>query len=154
MSYVARILQPGEQRLHSGKIHWVVYVPPLALCVLGAVLWLLALEREPGRVTTLLQLLAALCAAAGLLWLAWTWFDTWITEVEITDRRVIYKHGFIRRETSEMNMDKIESVVVNQSILGRLLDYGDVIVRGTGEGLEPFKTLARPLEFRNKVTAR
>jgi hypothetical protein len=53
-----------------------------------------------------------------------------------------------------MNMDKVESVDVDQSILGRLLDYGTVTIRGTGESQDPFKNVAAPLEFRNRITAR
>jgi uncharacterized membrane protein YdbT with pleckstrin-like domain len=155
MSYINRILQPGEQRLHTGRIHWVVYLPPLAVCLAALVLWIVALGRDsPGTVANLWFALAALCALVGLLWLAWAWFDTWITEIEITDRRVIYKRGFIFRRTSEMNMDKVESVDVDQSILGRLLDYGTVTIRGTGESQDPFKNVAAPLEFRNRITAR
>jgi Bacterial PH domain len=51
-----------------------------------------------------------------------------------------------------MHMDKVESVDVKQSILGRLLDYGDVELKGTGRGLEPLKTIAAPLDLRNHIT--
>jgi uncharacterized membrane protein YdbT with pleckstrin-like domain len=67
-------------------------------------------------------------------------------------RRVIYKKGLIRRQTNEMNMDKVESVQINQSILGRLLDYGDVTILGTGEGFETLRTIASPIELRNSIT--
>lgn len=155
MSYISRILQPGEQRLHTGKIHWVVYLPPLIVCLAGLVLWIVAPGGDThGVLNTLINWLAALCGIGGLLWLAWVWFDTWITEIEITDRRVISKRGFIFRRTSEMNMDKIESVDVDQSILGRILNYGTITIRGTGESQEPFKMVASPLEFRNRITAR
>ena len=60
------------------------------------------------------------------------WFMRWITEIAVTDRRIIYKRGFINRHTEEMNMDKVASVDVDQSILGRMLDYGTVHVLGTG----------------------
>ena len=63
-------------------------------------------------------------AVCGVVRLAW--FIRWITEFAVTDRRVISKRGFIMRDTDEMNMDKVESVDVDQSILGRLLDYGTV----------------------------
>jgi uncharacterized membrane protein YdbT with pleckstrin-like domain len=53
-----------------------------------------------------------------------------------------------------MNMDKVESVDVDQSIMGRLLNYGDVTIHGTGEGWEPLDRIDAPLEFRNHVTAR
>ena len=70
----------------------------------------------------------------------------------VTDRRVIYKKGLIRRQTNEMNMDKVESVKIDQSILGRMLDYGDVTILGTGEGFETLRTIASPIELRNSIT--
>ena len=90
----------------------------------------------------------------GLILLAKAWFDQWITEIGVTDRRVIFKKGFIRRDTIEINMDKVESVEVDQSILARLLDYGYVRVRGTGQGdLCKIKYVAQPIELRNHITA-
>jgi uncharacterized membrane protein YdbT with pleckstrin-like domain len=47
-----------------------------------------------------------------------------------------------------MNMDKVESVQIDQSILGRMLDYGNVKILGTGEGFETLRTIARPIELR------
>ena len=76
----------------------------------------------------------------------------WVTEIAVTDRRVIYKKGLIRRQTNEMNMDKVESVQIDQSVLGRLLDYGDVTILGTGEGFEKLRTIANPIELRNSIT--
>lgn len=72
----------------------------------------------------------------------------------MTNRRVIYKRGFIQRHTAEMNMNQIESVIVDQSVLGRLLDYGSIHVLGTGEGLEHLHKVCSPMEFRNCITAR
>uniref|UniRef100_UPI0013DD35A7 PH domain-containing protein n=2 Tax=Pseudomonadota TaxID=1224 RepID=UPI0013DD35A7 len=66
----------------------------------------------------------------------------------------VHKTGFIKRRTFEMSLDKVESVDVNQSIAGRLLNYGDVTIRGVGEGIEIIKTIASPLSFRNSITAR
>ena len=80
------------------------------------------------------------------------WFRWWITEIPITNRRVIYKRGFISRRTNEMNMHKVESVQVYQSILGRMLDYGTVTILGTGEGFETLRTIAGPIELRNSIT--
>jgi hypothetical protein len=53
-----------------------------------------------------------------------------------------------------MSLDKVESVDVNQSILGRILNYGNVSIFGVGEGGKTLDTLASPLEFRNAITAR
>jgi uncharacterized membrane protein YdbT with pleckstrin-like domain len=66
----------------------------------------------------------------------------------------VHKQGFIRRETFEMSLDKVESVDVDQSIFGRIFNYGNVVVRGVGEGAKKIKTIASPLAFRNSITAR
>ena len=69
--------------------------------------------------------------------------------------RVVHKTGFIKRQTFEMSLDKVESVDVNQSILGRILNYGDVTILGVGEGKKDhLDTIASPLAFRNAITAR
>jgi uncharacterized membrane protein YdbT with pleckstrin-like domain len=154
MGYIDRILQPGEKRLYSGKIHWVVYLPGMLLGTAALVFWLLSLTSDSTRLATFWIFPAALCFVVGVIWAFWAWFEQWTTEFEITDRRIVHKRGFIRRQTVEINMEKVESVDVNQSVLGRILDYGDIVVKGTGTELEPFPRVAAPLEFRNHVTAR
>ena len=75
------------------------------------------------------------------------------TEMAITNRRVIAKFGFIWRKTFEIDRQKVESVKVDQSILGRILDYGTVTITGTGSSSEPVQNIDSPLEFRNKLLA-
>jgi len=72
------------------------------------------------------------------------------SEFAITNKRVIIKVGLISRRTLEMNLSKIESVVVNQGILGRMLGYGTIVVVGTGGTREPFAYITDPLTFRKK----
>ena len=69
------------------------------------------------------------------------------TELVLTDRRVIYKTGLFQRHTMEMNRSKVETVGVDQSVLGRLLNYGTVIVRGTGGSFEPIRQIERPADL-------
>jgi uncharacterized membrane protein YdbT with pleckstrin-like domain len=101
---------------------------------------------------TFWHFVAAALAIVALVLLFREWFTWWTTEIAVTDRRIIYKEGFISRNTVEMHMDKVESVDVDQSVMGRILDYGDVIVKGTGTGFEPLKRIAAPLELRNHIT--
>ena len=84
------------------------------------------------------------------------WFKRWTTEIDVTNRRIVYKKGFIRRHTVELNMDKVASVDVDQSVFGRLLSYGDITIHGTGDSdvIESLHTIGAPLDFRNHVTAR
>ena len=66
----------------------------------------------------------------------------------------IYKTGLVQRETTEINMAKIESVDVSQSILGRVFDFGTLTIRGTGETIEALRNIASPLQFRNAIMVR
>ncbi len=72
------------------------------------------------------------------------------SEFAITNKRIVIKVGLIARRTLEMNLSKIESVNVNQSILGRILGYGSIVVIGTGGTREVFDQIAEPLVFRRK----
>jgi uncharacterized membrane protein YdbT with pleckstrin-like domain len=72
------------------------------------------------------------------------------SEFAITNKRIIMKVGLISRRTLEMNLTKIESVNVNQSILGRMLGYGTIVVIGTGGTKEPFAGISDPMAFRKK----
>jgi uncharacterized membrane protein YdbT with pleckstrin-like domain len=72
------------------------------------------------------------------------------SEFAITNKRLMIKTGLISRHTFEMNLSKIESINVNQSILGRILGYGTIMIMGTGSTREPFAAIRDPLTFRKK----
>jgi uncharacterized membrane protein YdbT with pleckstrin-like domain len=97
---------------------------------------------------------SAIVAIVALYWTVKAWFHRWTTETDVTNMRVVHKTGFIKRRSFEMALDKIESVDVDQSILGRLLNYGDVTVNGVGEGTQNIPTIAAPLAFRSAITTR
>ena len=149
MSYVEAVLQPGERILAIGERHWVVYLPGAAFAVAGFIVW--ALDWGTGFAETARHLLAALLGLIALFLVIRAWYDAWITEVAVTNRRVIYKRGLIRRDTEEMNVDKVETVTVHQSILGRVFGYGNIDIRGTGEGIENLITIADPLAVRSAI---
>jgi uncharacterized membrane protein YdbT with pleckstrin-like domain len=99
------------------------------------------------------QILGAMLLVVALLMLLTAWFRRWTTEIAVTNRRIIYKRGFIQRHTAEMNMDKVASVDVKQSIMGRIFDYGSVTVQAAGMNLEELPMIESPLQFRNHITA-
>lgn len=76
--------------------------------------------------------------------------DKWTSEFAITNKRVIVKTGLIRRRTIELNLSKIESVNVNQSVLGRIFGFGSIQIVGTGGTKEIFPNINKPLSFRKK----
>jgi uncharacterized membrane protein YdbT with pleckstrin-like domain len=151
--YIDEILQPGEKVLYSTNAHWIFYLP--AIVAWAAVVVLLALSRLTATDSLVLLCFAsaAVVALAALYWTVTAWFHRFTTETDVTNLRVVHKTGFIKRRTFEMALDKVESVDVNQSILGRIFNYGDVTIMGVGEGRETITTIAAPLAFRSAITA-
>jgi uncharacterized membrane protein YdbT with pleckstrin-like domain len=152
--YIDDILQPGEKVLYSTNAHWIFYFPAIAAWAVAIVLFLLARATITEGIILLCLAASAAVAIAALYWTVKAWFHRWTTETDVTNLRVVHKTGFVKRRTFEMSLDKVESVDVNQSILGRILNYGDVTILGVGEGKETISTIASPLEFRNYITAR
>jgi uncharacterized membrane protein YdbT with pleckstrin-like domain len=152
--YIDKILQPGEKVLYSTNAHWIFYLPAIAAWIVALVLLILSRATVTQSIILLCMAASAVVAIAALYWTVKAWFHRWTTETDVTNLRVVHKTGFIKRRTFEMSLDKVESVDVNQSILGRLLSYGNVTVRGVGEGAETIRTIASPLDFRNHITAR
>ena len=78
----------------------------------------------------------------------YAWLKRWLSEFVITNRRIVIKEGFIARRTFEMNLSKIETVNVDQTVMGRILNYGSITIIGTGGTKETFHNIARPMAFR------
>jgi len=83
------------------------------------------------------------------------WIIAWIryktTELAITNKKIIAKFGFIQRDTIELLLQKVESIQVKQSILGRIFGYGSIIVSGSGNPQAPIPGISNPMEFRRQV---
>jgi uncharacterized membrane protein YdbT with pleckstrin-like domain len=152
--YIDDILQPGEKVLYSTNAHWVFYLPAIGAWIVAIVLFVVSRTASTDALVLLSLVSAAVVALVALYWTVRAWFHRWTTETDVTNMRVVHKTGFIKRRSFEMALDKIESVDVDQSILGRLLNYGDVTVNGVGEGREKIRTIASPLAFRSAITTR
>ena len=152
--YIDDILQPGEKVLYSTNAHWIFYWPAILAWVAAIVFLVISRTVDTGTPALFCLAVAAVSAVIALYKMMTAWFHRWTTETDVTNLRVVHKTGFIKRRTFEMSLDKVESVDVNQSILGRILNYGNVTILGVGEGKETISTIASPLEFRNFITAR
>jgi uncharacterized membrane protein YdbT with pleckstrin-like domain len=152
--YIDEILQPGERVLYSTNAHWIFFLPAIIGWIVAGVFLVISGMVPAGPSVLICLSLAAISAIAALYKTVTAWFHRWTTETDVTNFRVVHKTGFVQRQTFEMSVDKVESVDVNQSILGRILNYGDVTVLGVGEGGKTLDTIASPLAFRNAITAR
>ncbi len=151
MGYVESILEPGERVVFRTTLSWTLYAPAIGLAIVAAAVAILG-AGIPGLAPYGLLVAAAIVIAAAISAFH-AWFRRWTTEVAVTDRRVVLKRGFIRRHTLEMNMQKVESVDVDQTQLGRLFDYGTVTIRGTGSTFESLRMIDSPLKLRSTITA-
>jgi uncharacterized membrane protein YdbT with pleckstrin-like domain len=146
MAYYKKVLQPDETVKFVGKLHWIVYRHAILLAILAAVPTVLS-SSLPGfgpLLTAALLLLALLSFLSA-------WFVRVTTEIVVTSKRVIHKVGWISRQTEEMNITKVETVDVDQTLAGRLFGFGHVSIRGIGGSWEPLRWIARPLDLRNAV---
>jgi uncharacterized membrane protein YdbT with pleckstrin-like domain len=84
----------------------------------------------------------------GLIFWVWAYVRYKTTELAITTKRVIVKHGFIRRRTVEININKVESIQVDQEILGRMFNFGTLVIAGAGNPQAPIAGISSPMAFR------
>lgn len=154
MSYAQSVLQRGETIVATGRLHWIIYDWAILSLIVGTVLLILEFRYLPDH-HSLTAVTAILFGALFVIFFAYFWFIRWITEFAVTNRRVIFKRGFIWRATEEMNMDKVETVDVGQSIPGRVFDYGTIRIMGTGGTNEIYvRRIAAPFKLRNAIIAR
>jgi uncharacterized membrane protein YdbT with pleckstrin-like domain len=142
-NYVETIVGPGEQVLYVGKVSLFSILPAL----IGGTLLILvggAFAAGAGPVGLIFGVLGLIVILVALI-------RRNSTELAVTNRRVIAKFGFIKRSTIELNLAKVESIRVEQSIGGRLFGYGSVIVTGTGSTMDPIPYVADPIKFRQAV---
>jgi uncharacterized membrane protein YdbT with pleckstrin-like domain len=153
MKYVERVLQPGEAVVYATRLHWILYRRAIVLLVLSLVCVVASVGAAQSVAAPALEIAAGVLALLAAVAALSALIRRTTTEFAITDRRVIYKTGILRRHTMEINRSKVETVGVDQSILGRILGYGTVIVRGTGGSFEPIRFIGEPLRFRSYITA-
>jgi uncharacterized membrane protein YdbT with pleckstrin-like domain len=148
MDYIESNLVPGEKMLFRTRRHWIVLLRPVLIALLllflpgGLLLW------WKGRDMTWP---AVALFALGIIVIVVGSVRRNAVEMAVTDKRVIIKQGIASRKTLELVLAKVESIVVNESVMGRMLGYGTVVLRGTGGTFETFYEIAHPSEFRNEV---
>lgn len=175
MLYVQQSLGPEEELVHVGNFHWIYtfsaamsIVWGLALCI-GIIAGSLAAQSfsgyslgaevaaDDGVLTQIqklhpgIRLTAFMALIFGVLRFSQMMVIKATTEIAVTTNRLIYKRGFVARSVGEISIDRIEGVNVYQGILGRLLNYGRVMVRGMGVGELVLPPIEDPINFRKAI---
>ncbi len=142
MSYIDNNLMSGESVIYRAKLHWINFAWPVIWLIVAILFF--AGAGDAAAVGALFLLLAILTGIASFIR-----YST--SEFGITNKRVLAKVGFIRRNSLEVLLSKVEGIQVNQGILGRILGFGSIVVSGTGGTKDPFHKISAPLEFRRRV---
>jgi uncharacterized membrane protein YdbT with pleckstrin-like domain len=138
-SYVESVLREGEKIKFRSFLHWVIFLRWLFLAFIISFIIITA-----GVNGLVVVLVIGFCLTIPIIQ-----YKT--SEFCVTNKRVIIKIGFISRKTIEMNLDKVEGVSYDQSILGRILGYGTIYVRGTGGTPQRSDTVSSPMLFQKAV---
>jgi uncharacterized membrane protein YdbT with pleckstrin-like domain len=144
MGYIQNTLMPGERILHITKIHKIIFIWPI--------IWFL------------IMIFFAVLGGQAIPFLAMSFFlficsipiviiNYISSEYALTNKRIIGKIGFISRKATDLFLNKVEGIQVDQSIIGRVFDFGTLIITGTGGLKNDIKRIPGPLKFRDMVYA-
>jgi uncharacterized membrane protein YdbT with pleckstrin-like domain len=126
MGYATSTLGTKERVLYQGVRHWLYW---LAAYLLAAPAFAIALGGYPyGPLDYALGAAALAILPFGLVLL----IRAYATEIVVTSDRFILKSGLVSYHADEVGLDTIEEVDIDESVLGRLLDYGTLQIHGTG----------------------
>jgi uncharacterized membrane protein YdbT with pleckstrin-like domain len=142
MGYIEKHLLTGERVVYRAKLHWVIFKWPIFFL-------LVSLPCFFGR-KELVYAGAGLVALALLLVIGPAVRSAG-AEFGVTNKRLVAKTGMVRRDTIELLLTKVEAIQVRQTIMGRLLNYGTLIVTGTGGSKDEFLLISDPLTFRKNA---
>ena len=145
MSYIDGTLLAGERVVYRTRLHWLLYMGPVLFTtvVLLPIAWLL----ETGTWRSF----AWIPVVLGLFILLATFVKRRSSDFAVTNKRVMMKVGVFSTRSIELLLTKIEAIAVNQSFMGRIFGYGDIVVTGSGGTREAFSHIQGPLEFRRAV---
>lgn len=145
MSYIDSTLLAGEHVIYRTRLHWLLFMVPVlfSACILAPIAWFLA----SGTWSHYAWIPLAICAVILLA----TYIKRQSSDFAVTNKRVMMKVGVFSTRSIELVLNKVEAIAVNQSLMGRIFGYGDIVVTGSGGTKESFSHIQGPLAFRRAV---
>jgi hypothetical protein len=154
--YVQKTLASDESIIYDARFNWTHSLAPTLWFLIGALpaaffAWLQFIFKAPpeGLIVGWWCAGAALVIGLGMFLGHWIYINT--TEIVVTTFRLVFKTGWIARNTQEVSLNKIEEITLHQSVLGRIFGYGLLVIRGTGVGVIQLPNLDNPIEVRKII---
>lgn len=155
MAYIDKILLPDERVLCVTTVHWIVYTEGFLITVAGgllgyygpAFLSMIFGSAIAQGMTRAVAFVAFFVVLMGVVLMLAAYIRQTSTELAVTNRRVIAKYGLISRATFEIMVNRITGANFDQTILGRMLGFGTVLIHGAGGDISPFDEIGDPQGF-------
>lgn len=144
MGYIQDSLGANETVHYVAHFPWIRYALAYGALALSAILAVFSYDAS-------YPLLVLGPVVVGLAIFLTIMFPIWTAEIGVTNQRVIYKRGFIQRETQEIQLRSIEEVALDQDLLGRILGYGKLEIHGTGDDEIVLPAIGDPLAMRRAL---
>ena len=150
MSFIEDNLSSDEEILYKADVSWFVYLNALAWLT-AAIIFYVVCRFELSITSPGILLFSLLIVLIALVRFGEAFTHQYFTEIGITSKRMVAKFGFIARETMEIPLNRIESVIIDQSVIERITCCGTVAIHGTGQTMAPVKFIDEPVRFRNEL---
>jgi uncharacterized membrane protein YdbT with pleckstrin-like domain len=150
MSYARENLSAGEKIVYRTSQHWILFIESVSIILTAVVIFYLSIEYG-GDTTPYINYLGYGTLFFGLMKFSHELIRHHTSEFVVTTERVIIKVGVLKRTSLAMPLSKIESVEVNQTLMGQILDFGTIHITGTGTATSKFELISHPGMFRRKL---
>jgi len=144
MSFIEKNLANNERIVYKANLHWWIYAKNVLLIILGLIVALASGKSEGGKAVGGILIFIALLGFVGAFMRASS------SEFVVTNRRVMLKTGVLKRKLVELQLNRAEGLKVDQGIIGRIFNYGSIIVT-SGNVTETFSPIAKPYEFKKEI---
>ncbi len=156
MKYLSETLLKNEKIIFWTRPHYIIFAPAVVSFIIAFIILIYGRQFLVHSLIPFTHVsFYTVCVAAAFIYAIVAAITAYITsrtsEYGITDKRILVKTGWIRRNSLEIFLDKIEALHVDQTILGRILDFGTIVIIGTGGTHDPFCNVPRPVQFRRRV---
>jgi len=155
MGYAEGLMSTGERIVHREKQHWFVFIwgaryTILAIVIAGVGALIQNNLSSPWR--EILGTAAVILFVGGLLLLGWTILRYMNQEYVLTNRRVIEVEGVLNKRVTDSSLEKVNDIVLTQSIFGRMFGFGDLeILTASETGVSRFRMLVQPVQFKREM---
>jgi membrane protein YdbS with pleckstrin-like domain len=139
MEYIDNTLGADEKIAYRCRLHWAVFLGPMLVMVIGGL-------SIPSK-----GLAAFIILLIGVTWAIWSAVAVQMSEFGITEKRLLMKVGFPWKKLYEIPLVKVQDINVYQPTLGRILNFGKIMITVTGGRRHSFRMVSGPLQFAEKI---